>query len=200
MRHCSDRVDFSNVALRFHNYQGDVGDKDMIKTLHRINKVDVEELTIGIFDHDNPSFLKEISLNEGSHVRLGRMVFAACLSRPKHVTGNYCIESLYRRSDSSKVTSEGRRLYFSDEFDAEGIHSNGALRRQYPKKTALVLSDRVFDPKDPAKSLTLSKADFAAMVNAGASPFNDMDFSGFLPTLAHLRKMIDEAVYFSGHS
>ncbi|MEN5262555.1 hypothetical protein [Stenotrophomonas hibiscicola] len=43
----------------------------------RINKVDVEELTIGIFDYDNPSFLKEISLNEGSHVRLGGMVFAA---------------------------------------------------------------------------------------------------------------------------
>lgn len=200
LRHCSDRIDFSNVALRLHNYQGDVGDVDMIKTLHRINKVDVEELTIGIFDHDNPSFLKEISLNEGSHVRLGRMVFAACLSRPKFVTENYCIESLYKRSDSSKVTSEGRRLYFSDEFDAEGLHLHGVLRRQYPKKTALVLSERVFDPKDPTISLTLSKADFAAMVNAGAAPFNDMDFSGFLPTLAHLRKMIDEAMYFSGNS
>lgn len=62
-----------------------------------------------------------------------------------------------------------------------------------------MLPERVFDPKAPTKSLMLSKADIAAMVNAGAAPLSDMELSGFLPTLVHLRKMIDEAVYLSGN-
>lgn len=62
-----------------------------------------------------------------------------------------------------------------------------------------MLPERVFDPKAPTKSLMLSKADIAAMVNASAAPLSDMELSGFLPTLVHLRKMIDEAVYLSGN-
>ena len=198
--HFSDRLDLSDINLRLHNYQGDGGDNEMLHTLRRIANVDVEELTIGIFDYDNPKLLKDLSLNEGGHVRLGRMVFAACLARPTGFTGQYCIESLYRRGDASRQTAEGRRLFFSDEFGTDGVLIGGTLRREFPKKSAVVLSERVFDPTSPDVSLTLSKTDFASMVNAKAAPFANMDFSGFYPTLVQLRRMVDEAIRFQRQS
>lgn len=194
IRHYSDQVDLSDVKIRFHNYSSDQGDVDMLATLRRIAKVDVDELTLGFFDFDNPRLLKEISLQEGSHERLGRMVFAACLSRPTGVIGAYCIESLYRKDQSTKPTKEGRQLFFSEDFDSSGVYNGGVLRREHPRKTAITLSEKVFNPEDPSVSLTLSKADFANMIAAGESPFDKMDFSGFLPTLLHLRRMVDEAI------
>ncbi|MET3151303.1 UNVERIFIED_ORG: RNA-directed DNA polymerase [Stenotrophomonas geniculata] len=191
-----DQLDLNDVSIKFHNYQGDQGDAETLQTLYRIAKVDVDELTIGFFDYDNLKLLKEISLGAGEHVRLGRMVFAACLARPHHAQENslYCIESLYRKSQASAVTSEGRRLFFGEEFDPTGHSLDGRYRREFPRKTALILSERVVEVSNPTKSLTLSKVDFADLVKAKSPPFSSMDFSGFLPTLINLRKMIDEAI------
>ncbi|CTP91601.1 RNA-directed DNA polymerase [Xanthomonas translucens pv. poae] len=199
LEHYGSKLDLSNISIKFHNYQSDQGDADTLQTLRRIAKVDVEELTIGIFDYDNPKLLRDLSLDAGGYVRLGRMVFAACLARPAQTNGMYyCIESLYRRDQASRTTTEGRRLFFADEFKEDGSSQDGSLRREHPKKSALVLSERVFDPAKPEVSLTLSKTDFASMVFTKAAPFSDMDFSGFLPTLTLLRRMVDEAMRYQG--
>ncbi|WP_081274877.1 reverse transcriptase domain-containing protein [Xanthomonas graminis] len=188
------QLDFFNISIKLHNYLGDTGDVDVLSTLRRIAKVDVDELTIGLFDCDNSKLMKEISLNPGSYVRLGRMVFAAALAPPNSsTTPPFCIESLYPREQSTKSTKEGRRLFFGDEFDKSGKLIDGDLLREFPQKTAVALSEKVYLPSDPSTSLTLSKVDFANMVSVGAYPFENIDFSGFLPTLYLLRTMIDDA-------
>ncbi|MBV6865449.1 reverse transcriptase domain-containing protein [Xanthomonas euvesicatoria] len=188
------QLELFNISIKLHNYIGDTGDVDVLSTLRRIAKVDVDELTIGLFDCDNPRLMKEISLEAGSYVRLGRMVFAAALAPPNSSTvPPFCIESLYPREQSTRRTKEGRRLFFGDEFDKSGKFIGEDINREFPQKTAVALSEKVYSSSDPSTSLTLSKVDFANMVSSGAHPFEDIDFSGFLPTLNLLRAMIDDA-------
>lgn len=183
--------EFTELDPKFKNYDGDKGDTDLWETVMRIAKIDVDELTIAIFDCDNLPFMKSKTLDVGGVLRVGRMVYVMCLGRPSTVpAGPFCIESLYPRAQSSKFTGDDRRLFFGDEFDSvTGIDSAGEFKRQYPKKPAIVLSDKVERISDK-KSVLLSKTEFAKMVSAQAAPFTNIDIDGFRPTLKILREIL----------
>lgn len=189
LRAFQSKGEFKELRPRFRNFSGDSGDAELMETLLRIARSDVHELTIGVFDCDNAEFLRRRGLEIGSFLRLGEKVYAACLAPPEWLSEPFCIESLYQRSDATKMTAEGRRLFFGDEFDSNtGLDSTGSYLREYPKKKAVVLSDKVTRQVD-GFSVLLSKMDFASMVHSSSEPFESMDFSGFGPTLQLLREI-----------
>ncbi len=192
LKHFQLRGEFQEIKPKFNNFAGDTGDHEVMATVRRIAKVDVDELTIAVFDCDNKRFMKDNLLEVGAITRLGRRVFALCLAPPDAgLASDFCIECLYDRAQATAVTSEGRRLFFRDEFDeSSGLDSTGLYRRQFPKQKGIVVSDKVTRVSD-GQSALLSKVDFATLVLARSDPFYDLDFSGFLPTLELLRESID---------
>jgi len=192
LRYFQEQGEYSELIPRFENYPGDKGDVDLMETLKRIAKANIEELVVGIFDCDNLPFMKSYAVTSGKTVRLGRMVYAAFLCAPAEDVGErFCIESLYPRKYATMLTAEGRRVFFGDEFDTQtGLDKTGEFRRSSPKSTSIVVSDRVERIADNYSSL-LSKMDFARMVLAGAAPFIQPSFQGFDSTLRLLRDLVD---------
>jgi RNA-directed DNA polymerase len=186
------RGEFTHIRPRFLNFSGDSGDVELLKTLNRIAKSDISELTVGIFDCDNPKFMKDAGLSPGGYVQLGANVFAACLAPPPHLVGApFCVELLYERAQLCAMTVDSRRIFLPDEFDeSTGLSLDGVYRRSVPKAKSLVVSDQVVRELDGYSSL-LSKADLATFVHQGISPFDAMKFEGFSPTFALVDKLID---------
>lgn len=190
-RSLKEARNFDEINPRFHNYSGDKGDAELWQTLLRIAKVDVDELTIGIFDCDNLGFLKKNGLGPGTFIKLGPMVFALCLSQPNEATlPPYCIESLYPRSEATRLDGSGRRLFFKDEFNDDGSSKDGMFLRDFPLSQSLVVGGNVTEVATGA-SVLLGKMAFARSVAEASPPFDGMNFSGFLPTF----KMIEKLVY-----
>jgi RNA-directed DNA polymerase len=182
---------FQELVPRYENYSESQGDKDLWETLRRLADVNVYEYVIGIFDCDNDAFMKKLAVSPGSVIRLGARVFALFLAEPKAGAANFCIESLYDRNEATRVTMDGRRLFFGDEFDPlTGLDRDGRYQRKFPKKREVVVSGSVTRLHD-GKSCLLSKMDFAKMVSVGAEPFSNMNFDGFLPTFSLIRSIFD---------
>lgn len=191
-RELSSAGEFSHLRPRFVNFSGETGDIELLKTLRRIAKSDIPELTIGIFDCDNPKFMKKEGLSAGEYVQLGSNVFALCLAEPPGLEGKqFCIELLYDRDALCAVTPESRRVFMGDEFDRNtGVSHDGAYRRDNPAKAALIVGDKVTRMTD-GRSSALSKWDLATLVHQKAPPFSDIVFDGFRPTFALIESIAD---------
>lgn len=184
--------EFAHIRPRFVGFPGDTGDVELMKTLGRIAKANIDELTIGIFDCDNPKFMAENGLSPGGYVQLGSHVFAACLAPPEALVGkNFCIELLYMREELCAVTSDARRVFLPDEFDkVSGVSLDGMYKREHPKKSALIVSDKVVRLSDGYSS-SLAKADLATLIHKEVSPFESMNFEGFRPTFRLIEGIVD---------
>jgi len=192
LNHFHGLGEFFDLKPRFENYPGDKGDMDLLETLKRIAKANIDELVIGLFDCDNLSFMKSHASKSGGTVRLGSRVYAIFLAHPNEAfTDRFCVESLYPRNYATLFTTEHRRIFFGDEFDINtGLDKTGKFRRSAPRSASVVVSDKVVRVEDGYSSL-LSKMDFARMVLAGAAPFTQPSFEGFRPTLSLLRSVVD---------
>lgn len=184
--------EFAYLKPRFLNFPGDTGDVELLKTLNRIAKSDIPELTIGIFDGDNPKIMKEVGLCHGNYVHLGSNVFAICLASPTETEDiPCCIELLYPRSKLCAMTPDCRRVFLPEEFDTTtGVSVDGIYRRDQPKSRAILVGDKVTRIADGHSSL-LAKADFADMVLNGIAPFDEMPFDGFAPTFKLIDSIVD---------
>ncbi|WP_242164413.1 reverse transcriptase family protein [Lysobacter sp. M15] len=184
--------EYAHIRPRFVNFPSDTGDVELLKTLNRIAKSDIPELTIGVFDCDNPKFMKDAGLQPAGYVQLGSNVFCMCLAPPPSLAGvPFCIELLYERDELCAMTTDARRVFLPDEFDqATGLSHDGLYRRTNPKKSALVVSDQVVRVSDGYSSL-LGKADLATLVSQQVPPFEEMNFGGFQPTFDLIGSIID---------
>ncbi|WP_082576235.1 reverse transcriptase domain-containing protein [Lysobacter sp. Root604] len=187
-----ERGEFSDFKPRFVNFPGEVGDVELLKTLERIAKSDVPELTIGVFDYDNVKFMNREMLAPGIHRQLGSRVYAMCLGEPLGLVGSeFCIELLYSRAQLVAMTTDGRKIFLPEDFDQGGVSLDGLYKRAFPKATAPIVSDKVVRVSD-GFSVALSKGDFSEMVYKSIPPFDEMDFSGFRPTFDALRRIVEE--------
>lgn len=191
-RSLSSSGDFSHLKPRFVNFPSDTGDAELLKTLQRIAKSDIHELTIGVFDCDNPKFMRSLGLSPGSFVQIGANVFALCLAEPVGVHASpFCIEFLYDRGALCSMTPDSRRIFLPDEFDkTTGISQCGLYRREHPRRAELIVSDKVTRLRDGHSSL-LSKSEFASLVHQAAPPFSEIKFDGFRPTFKAIESIVD---------
>jgi RNA-directed DNA polymerase len=158
----------------------------------------IQEFVVGVFDCDNEKFMNANALAAGTFHRLNAAIYACCLGRASGLDGLFCIETLYPRDATTRLTSDGRRLFFRDEFHPEtGMHESGLYKRDHPKRRELVVSDRVIRLSDQ-QSVGLSKLEFAELVANRVTPFEDMDFSGFAPTFDVFAQMAEDVRTRSG--
>lgn len=127
----------------------------------------------------------------------GNNVYSILLQKPDGMEDTtYSIEQIYDRHDLFKKDEYGRRLYLSSEFNNSSIHnerSNIFYKKKKPQDNKIIDSD-VFQRNTDGteKSIALSKSKFAISVARAISPFNTMDFSGFLPTFMKIKQIHDE--------
>lgn len=187
---------FYDLSPRYRNFDGDKGDVELYKTLQRIAKSDIPELTIGVFDCDNSKLMSTLGLQPGEFERLGASVYALCLAPVPSLVGKpFCIELLYPQGQLTQITPSQRRIFLPAEFDeSTGVSKDGVYRRAHPKSSAVIVSDVVTRIIDGFSSL-LSKAEFAEMVHAEIAPFDSMDFSGFEGTFSAMQRIVDEHLF-----
>lgn len=194
MQHFHSQDQFLTLRPRYKNFSGDNGDMDVMETLRRISKSDIPELTIGVFDCDNQALMKRLSVNPGDSVQIGDNVFAIFLAPKTDGQTDFCIESLYDRSDSTKFDKNGRRIFFSDEFDhGHTIDRSGRYERDNPNKKSVVVTGKVMDI-ERNESVLLSKMDFAKNIHERTEPFEAVDFSGFEPFFIELALLVQKWV------
>jgi len=184
---------FLELQPKLANFRGDTNDSSLWASLQRVANVGIDALVVGVFDCDAHDFLKKNGLEPGAYTRLHRNVYALCLAPPPGLTegDEYCIESLYLREEAIRIDGQGRRLFFRDEFYEDGMHCSGLYRREFAKKKAVVLSEKVIRLSDGA-SIAMSKMDFSSLIEGRHNPFQHINFDGFLPTFQLMRNLVDE--------
>lgn len=188
LRYYQQQGKFRALELEFLNFSGDNGDQEVLATIRRLVKANVPQLTIGLFDSDNEKFLKEIGLSAGKFLSYSDYVYVAVLGSPEPDIDHFCIENLYLVEEITRQDSQGRRIFFADEFDEKGEHKSGLFQTNKPKKGAIVVSDRVTRKSDGA-SVNLGKAALAKYIEQQVHPFELLDFSRFIPTFELLEYM-----------
>ena len=149
--------------------------------------------TIVISDRDSPAALTKLA-GEGGFKDWGNNVYSFVLPVPEHREGTekLCIEMLYKDDAVKQVDPDGRRIFFSSEFNAKTnkhLSENCYCPKLSTKK--LIIDTEVFDySKDDDKSLCLSKNKFANYILQKTSPFDNVDFSGFEPVFVLIDKII----------
>ncbi|WP_426943860.1 reverse transcriptase family protein [Pseudomonas oryzihabitans] len=143
-----------------------------------------KHLTICLFDRDE----KEITESMGGSTRTykdhGNNVWSLIIPAPEFRTlTSFCIEHLYRDEQLYQYDQEGRRLYSNSEFDDNQCHRDPdkLVFQKHPNKKALILDDAVIDITTKT-NVALPKNKFADYISSKTAPFDDMDFSGFIPT------------------
>jgi hypothetical protein len=182
----------------FHEFEGDMGDGQLLKFCKSYSKLKIDKLLIFIFDRDNPEILKEVAGENKSFKNWGNNVFSFAIPVPTHREGyeNVSIEFYYTDNEIKTKDSNGRRLFFSSEFkERSGRHKSDEnltfgnannLKGITDEKKAKIIDSEVLNKNE--ENVALSKADFAEYVFKDISPFNNFKFDEF-------RKIFDIVEY-----
>lgn len=156
------------------------GSSPLKSLCENLSEAPQKQLTICIFDRDEPAITKEMggsSVNYRDHTN---NVFSMLIEAPYFRENNdsICIEHLYRDETIYTKDTEGRRLYSKDEFDSLGCHTKEPNIFCRANKGSLIYDDNVIDLAQK-KNIALPKNKFADYISSGAPPFCNTDFSGF---------------------
>ena len=173
-----------DLEVEFHEYEKDeMGDAELLKICQAFAKKDSGHPIVCIFDRDNPSIVRRVTEDNGTHKTWGNRVYSLALPVPGHrnQTPGISIELYYRDEEIKQRDSGGRRLYLSDEFNnrtgrhvTEDVHCPALSRVRRP---ASIIDDMVFDRNND--NVALSKNDFANHVLLREPNFDVFDLSEF---------------------
>lgn len=160
---------------------------------------------IFIADRDKPDITKRLG-GQGKYVDWGNNVYSLCIPVPSHreSTPNICIEHLYSDQDIKREVpfEDGikRRIYMGNEFTENGYLIAG---RDFsctdsnccgPEKINIIDGSgkkKVYEVKDSTeKNRALSKMCFATYILEKRKPFEEMDFTGFIPLFEIIRDIL----------
>jgi DNA polymerase III delta prime subunit len=165
----------------------DMGDDQLFKQCVALSKASQSQLTIFIFDCDNPDIVSKVSDGEKSYKSWGNNVFSFAIPIPDHRSGELgvCIELYFNDLDLKIPNVEGRRLFLSSEFNhASGRHlsettlSAGHKGKLSPGKAKVkILDTEVYDADH--NNVALSKSEFATPIANADGSFGAVNFQEF---------------------
>ena len=173
--------EFTNLDVEFLEYTDNLGDKDLENLLKNLAKIPRSNIVIGIFDNDSKT-----GKTYENPAKFGNNVFACSIKDTLGYNCEISIELLYTREDLCTLSSDGRRIFLSDEFTEKSrqLKSNSCIVCQNPTlsdafKRGLikVVDKQVFDNNE--KSLALSKETFASNIFNEIEPFTNFSVHGF---------------------
>lgn len=178
-----------DLNVSFHEYEDkDMGDKELLRKCKTFAETWQTTLLIFVFDNDNEDVIKDVTDPNKDYKDWGNNVFSFAIPVPKHREGykNVCIELYYTDMELRTEDSNGRRLFFTLEFnERSGTHKDDAtihvgntreLRGVTVKEKAKIVGSGVYKGE---ASIALSKSDFADNIYNDISPFCQFDFEEF---------------------
>lgn len=195
-------LNITDIDVTFHEYEGTIGDKNLMQMLKDFVCLNSSRKIIGIFDRDNDLFLKDNpDVRDNEFHSLGANVYAFAIPvANEELYGSYTsIEHYYVKEDLLKEDVNGRRLFLGSEFYESG---NSKDRKYQTKFSGIqnkvkingVIDEKVYDAdQDPEqkRSIALSKNDFAQMIYDGSDFAENFDFSHFNQIFPIIRKIIE---------
>lgn len=155
-------------------------------------------IEICLFDRDDNRYnVSKLCDPNKDYKNWGANVYSTLLPIPSHrAFDEVCIEHFYSDADMKKSDEKNRRLYTTDEFNAnsgnhkenEKIYFDGTrskLRCKYPK----ILDSNVRDI-DSSANIALSKKDFANNIVSKRGNFKDISFEYFKPIFDLFKEII----------
>lgn len=164
---------------------------------------------IFIADSDVKDVRKALIGKDSAYKSWGNGVYSIILPLPAHRTTakitDICIEHYYT-DDQIKLEVEAngvkRRLFMGCEFDPDGLSLDTTMfcneRNSCGEEKIRIIdghekSPRVYRIDDKNKTnIALSKMKFATSVLEGQPPFDQMDFSNFIPLFETIRDILQE--------
>ena len=181
-----------------------MGNSELLKMCEACSRVNYGRILIFLADNDDQRYIKDFE-NNGKPKAWGNSVFSLCLPVPAHrsKTPEICIEHLYQDTDLKKefICDDGKsaRLFFNGEFTNHNFHivDDYVLSRELQHNASPIgLIDgssglKVYKKDAPTHNYALSKNKFADLVLTKVSPFESMDFSGFIPLFDAINEIIN---------
>lgn len=184
---------YAELNINFKDIGHKAGDQELLKEADYLAGHLQKNLVLCVFDSDVPDTVRKAKGSAKLYMDKGNNVFTVVIPSPEFRSDSICIEHLYKNSDLKKKDSEGRRLYFIDEFDRKlGFHlTEPGIYRPRPSTKTLIVDSEVVDISS-RKNVALTKNDFANKVMSKEPPFDDMDFSGFEPLFDTIKEIYNE--------
>lgn len=193
--------EFPELNLYFHLWREDLEiNNDRLFQICQ-NRPQIKNLTnieIFLFDRDDSRYNeRKVCDPDRNYKDWSSNVYSTLLPVPQHRDFNeVCIEHFYSDDDMRRTDEKGRRLYTTDEFDADsGNHKENAkiyfsgqrsiLKCKYPK-----ILDANIRRIDNDTNIALSKKNFASHIAAKRGNFKDISFEYFRPVFDLIREII----------
>lgn len=161
---------------------------------------------IFIADRDVKDAIKDLEETGSSFKSWGNNVFSLCLPIPPHrcETPNICIEHYYTDSEIKTPVDLGdgikRRIFLGNEFDSDGFSKSAedyfCKDKNACGENSISIIDgsdlkKVIHPREkPTINYALSKMLFAKKVLLQEEPFDNLDFSSFVPLFESIRGIL----------
>lgn len=195
-------LNITDIDVSFHEYEGTIGDKNLMQMLEDFVCLNSSRKIIGIFDRDNDSFLKDNSeVRDNEFHSLGANIYAFAIPVVnEELYGSYTsIEHYYIKEDLLKQDVTGRRLFLGSEFYESGNSKDKKYQTKFSGiqnkvKINGVIDDKVYDAEqDPEqkRNIAMPKNDFAQMIYDGSDFAENFDFSHFNQIFPIIRKIIE---------
>ena len=193
--------EYTDLDFELLEYDRDFGDSKLDGALKHYSQFPNRFKIVGIFDCDEANGKRIHS--SGGIQEYGNDVYGMSIPIPdfrSYNTSGISIEFLYKDTDLKKLDSNGRRLFVSSEFNANGrlsadlsigVKNEKEIKEYLDPSKEKIHDHHVIDIH--GKSLALSKEDFAVNILDSTPPFDSMDFSGFKAVFDRLNGIINLA-------
>ena len=192
IRRLQAQGEFLDIELRFESDPQDKGgDDELLKHCQVLSRIKQQPPVVCIFDRDNPRMVSQVMTVTKSFKEWGNGVFSVAIPYPSHrdPSEHLCVELLYTDDLLRKRDSQGRRIYFKNEFDPErGHHLTERVHCTNPKRDSLIRDDDVFS-MDNGEKVSLSKRAFAEAIKETRDPYAQAAVDGFRPLFEVLRQI-----------
>lgn len=187
-------LDISYADFGFNSHCGDDALVTKCKSLASHNQ---SLPTIVISDRDTPVTIAKLS-DGGLYKNWGNNVYSFAIPVPAHREGNekVCIEMYYYDDVIGKKDADGRRLYFTSEFNPKtGKHSSEQCYCPKLSTKKLIIDTEIFElTGNDDKNLCLSKNRFADFILQKHEPFTNIDFSAFIEIFNIIQEILEANV------
>lgn len=174
------------VALNidFVQFENSMGGDNLLKKCESHAEIYHSEPTIFVFDRDVPAIISRVTDETRGYKNWGNNVFSIALPIPEHRkdSDEICIEYMYTDNELGLATVEGRKLFFSNEFNTVSgkLRSNPLVsvgNKHNLGKKSKIIDQEVYNENDV--NIALSKADFAECIYTRTPPFDSISFLPF---------------------
>ena len=188
------------LQIDFSEYESDMGEKPLGQQCKVFATAKQERPTIFVFDRDNPNTVAEMSDDRIGYKDWGNNVFSLVIPIPSHRQDNpnISIESYYTDEEIRTTDENGRRLFFSNEFQGRGgWHVSGELvcRKidKILKSGVSIIDCEVYDRNN--NNVALSKNEFAENVMNQKAGFNNFDFTEFGKIFEVIQRILEACIH-----